>query len=195
MEPRETEDNNGRKIEIIEEIAVELAIDVAAGNITTDNPSPSTSLDSLDQIILFELGEYLDHNITLSYIKIKIILQAEEIEEQVKKKTEGKKQNKNSQIPVSVDINNEVIKDEINNIALYIVLADNKDKITIDNPSPTNKGNSLDQLVNFHFRKEVVGYKDYLVILSAIKRRMKELETGSYLKDYSLDDEYIKIIP
>jgi hypothetical protein len=183
--------DNRRRIEKIQEVTQELAIDLAWGNITTDNPSPSTSLDALDQIILFELGEYIDETITLCYLRNKTLLESEDIldEEQDVEINKGK----NPCIVTSVNIDDEIVKSEINCIAIYNVAQTYWYRITIDNPSPSNGKTSLEQLVDFHFRDYISSENDSQVLTLAVKNRIKELETGSDLSSYCLDDNFITV--
>ena len=140
------------KMDFIQDIVDDLAYSVSQGYVTEDNPSPSNYLTSLDQIIQFELDEYLDNKINVGYIKALItkeIAETEYHEYTAEINPEDWWDEDDPFLDETEFIKQPEIKEDIEKIAVYLFL----NVLTEDNRSSSNDCNTLEQLIPFHFSK------------------------------------------
>jgi hypothetical protein len=198
------ENNPEDKMEIIEETLDEVSMFLLTEAITDDNPSCQNGLTSLEQILLFELGEFIDDKITLEYLTDKVYILARELEieeEELFWEEEADTDTYNTDDILDglstgerVDFSSEFTKERIKAIAY----ATSVSLITKDNVSPTNQSNSLEQLIYFTLREYIIEDEDFEKYLDLVYKRSLILQGGSYSlrdleRDISLDREYKKI--
>lgn len=181
MEDSNLENEESENLDIVQDTIEELALSVSDDYITDDNPSIINGLTSLEQIILFELEDYIDEKITLDYIKTKVLLLATEYnfdeEEELSDEDFDQILLDPFMTPVysTVDFNSPYLQEDIDKIAEYLF----EGKITEDNISPKNFYNSLEQLISYILKDEVYNKEDYTKIMTLIKSRHIALRMGS----------------
>ena len=198
---RPQRDDEGRdeqeRIEKIEFVVDELAYFVTQGIVTEDNPSPSNHLTSLDQIIQFELDEYLDDKFNVGYIKAcvtKEIAETKYYEYTAEIDDEDWWDEDDPYLDVTEFINQPDVKDDIERIAIYIFL----NVLTEDNRSPSNDCNTVEQLIPFHF-SQYFGYTwdydediwkaihEHLILISGGTDLSYLYKNKNFMDDYFVD--------
>lgn len=180
MDHSNLEKDNRDKIEIIEDTIEEIALSVSEKYITDDNPSRTNGLTSLEQILVFELQDYIDKQYTLNYLKAKVWVFAMEYdfsEEDNLSDEEDVICVNETPYPIenTVDIYSKEMTAIIDKIAHHVFLGN----ITDDNISLTNFSNSLEQLVYYVLRDEIFGENEYNKIMALIQSKYIALRTGS----------------
>ncbi len=203
MEDFELEQDPLSKMDIIEERLEEIADALLLNEITDDNPSRRNGLTSLEQILLYELGEYMDTRITLRYLKEKTHIMATELEildaehfgnEDDDEDEEGEFIEEDVPLAERVDFNSECIRQDIENIAHAFFL----DIITDDNISPTTDETSLQQIIQFVLRDYSTEEEDLDKFYNLVCGRTNDFFGGAFLqRDVDrhpfLRKDYVKI--
>lgn len=187
MEDFELEQDPLSKMDVIEETLEEIADALLLNEITDDNPSRRNGLTSLEQILLYELGEYMDTRITLRYLKEKTHIMATELEildaehfgnEDDDEDEEGEFIEEDVPLAERVDFNSECIRQDIENIAHAFFL----DIITDDNISPTTDETSLQQIIQFVLRDYSTEEEDLDKFYNLVCGRTNDFFGGAFLQ-------------
>lgn len=187
MEDFELEQDPLSKMDVIEETLEEIADALLLNEITDDNPSRRNGLTSLEQILLYELGEYMDKRVTLRYLKEKTHIMATELEildaehfgnEDDDEDEEGEFIEEDVPLAERVDFNSECIRQDIENIAHAFFL----DIITDDNISPTTDETSLQQIIQFVLRDYSTEEEDLDKFYNLVCGRTNDFFGGAFLQ-------------
>jgi len=187
MEDFELEQDPLSKMDIIEETLEEIADALLLNEITDDNPSLRNGMTSLEQILLYELGEYMDKRVTLRYLKEKTHIMATELEildaehfgnEDDDEDEEGEFIEEDVPLAERVDFNSECIRQDIENIAHAFFL----DIITDDNISPTTDETSLQQIIQFVLRDYSTEEEDLDKFYNLVCGRTNDFFGGAFLQ-------------
>lgn len=179
MEDFELEQDPLSKMDIIEETLEEIADALLLNEITDDNPSRRNGLTSLEQILLYELGEYMDNKrVTLRYLKEKTHIMATELEILDAEHFGNKDDEEDVPLAERVDFNSECTRQDIENIAHAFFL----DIITDDNISPTTDETSLQQLIQFVLRDYSTEEEDLDKFYNLVCGRTNDFFGGAFLQ-------------
>jgi hypothetical protein len=179
MEPSNSERYDDEKEHRFELVIEGLATFVYYGDITDDNPSPTNKMTSLEQIIQFELDEYLGGKITIEYIKACIRKEIGETEYSDFDDIDFDEDDiKDIDLPITAEkfINQPKIAQDIKRIAEFIFF----NIVTEDNPSEESGENTLEQLIPFCFSKYIFySEKYYKEIVKGINSHLNTVNGGA----------------
>lgn len=175
-------DNSDSREEIIADVIEDISYYFAAGDITDDNPSEVNGYTSLEEILLFELAEYLNETIELDRIKAQIVLRAWEIYEfddtQIDELMSREEEDWEEEwYEINEEEEEEYLKKTINKIAKYYLVGN----ISDSNYSTSNGLSTLNQIILYKTGLFFDDDEDYFRFIERLKHQISLLNSGSSL--------------